>query len=140
MTRETNDVDISNSQRAEIANNANADAFIRIHCNGCSSSSVKGALTMCQSKNNKYCGKLYSESCALSECVLSGLCSETGAKNKGVSENDSISGINLCKVPVTIVEIGFMSNPEEDKLVADNDCQMKLAKGIAKGIDSYFYG
>ncbi|MBE7016513.1 MAG: N-acetylmuramoyl-L-alanine amidase [Ruminococcaceae bacterium] len=138
MVRETHDVDISNSQRAEVANKAKADAFIRIHCNGSESSSAKGALTMCQTAKNPYCGEFYTQSRNLSDCVIDGLCAETGAKNLGVSETDTMSGINWCKVPVTIVEMGFMSNPEEDELLCNKEYQKKLAQGIANGIDNYF--
>lgn len=138
MIRRTHDVDISNSQRAAMANEANADAFIRIHCNGIENSSTKGALTMCQTPKNRYCGDLYKESRALSERVINSLCQQTGARNLGVSETDIMSGINWCRVPVTIVEMGFMTNPEEDKLLCDSTYQKKLAEGIANGIDDYF--
>ena len=138
MVRETNDVDISNAERAQIANNANADAFIRIHCNSVGDSGVVGALSMCQTPGNPYCGDLYEKSRRLSECVLNGLCEETGAKNRGVSQTDDMSGINWCRVPVTIVEMGFMSNPDEDRLMSDKDYQIKLARGMAKGIERYF--
>lgn len=138
MIRRTNDVDISNSRRAMMANDANADAFIRIHCNGVENSSAKGALTMCQTPNNQYCGDLYKQSRALSDRVIDSLCRQTGAKNLGVSETDTMSGINWCRVPVTIVEMGFMTNPEEDKLLCDPSYQQKLATGIANGIDDYF--
>ncbi len=138
MIRSSNDVDISNSQRAMIANDAGADAFIRIHCNGSEISTVTGALTMCQTSQNQYCGDLYASSRALSEQIINSLCIETGAKNLGVSETDTMSGINWCRVPVTIVEMGFMSNPEEDRLLCDTSYQKKLATGIANGIDAYF--
>lgn len=138
MVRETHEVNMSNSERAIIANEANADAFIRIHANGSEDSSVHGALTMCQTPSNPYNGYLYDQSRDLSECVLSGLVGNTGCKERSIIETDTMSGINWCAVPATIVEMGFMSNPEEDALMATPEYQQKMAVGIANGIDAYF--
>ncbi len=137
MTRTTNDVNLSNSERAQIANNANAAAFIRVHANSVDTSSVKGVLTMCQTANNPYNGNLAAKSYSLSKAVLDNFASETGAVNKGVTRTDTMSGINWCTVPTTIVEMGFMSNPEEDKLMSTEDYQNKMVNGIVKGIEQF---
>ncbi len=138
MIRTGHDVNMSNAERAEVANRLGADAFIRIHANGDSNPETRGIMTLCQTAENPYNAELYSQSKALSQYVLDETVTATGGKEQFVWETDTMSGINWCQVPVTIVEMGYMSNPEEDRLMSTEDYQQKLAEGIANGIDRYF--
>lgn len=138
MIRETHDVDISNAERAIIANNANADAFVRIHVNSWTNPSYKGILTISPTANNPYCSEIYSDSRLLSELVVNSMSEVTGGKNRGVMETDTMSGINWCKVPVTIIEMGYMSNKEEAYLMETEDYQNKLVEGMVLGINRFF--
>lgn len=140
MTRESNDVKVSCKTRAEIANDANADAFIRIHANGSENKKVKGCMTACISSKNPYQDEIhqdYEKSRLLSEKVLDSLVDSIHTKREGIFERDDLSGNNWAKVPTTLVEVGYMTNPEEDELMATDEYQKKIVDGLANGIDSY---
>ena len=136
MIRETNDVSLSNKKRALMANESGSDILLRIHCNSADSQSANGALTMSPTLSNPYCRSIAADSQELSECVVSTLCRRTGAVNRGVTQTDEMTGINWSKIPVTIVEMGFMSNPEEDQKLSIiiNQCLQKELQMVLTGI------
>ena len=137
MTRESSDVPVSCIQRAEVANQLQADVFLRIHANGSESTQAEGAMTICTTPNNPYAPQLYAQSRELSDCVIQELCTATGCENDGVWETDTMSGNNWSQVPVTIVEMGYMTNPQEDELMATEEYRNKMVQGIANGVDLY---
>ena len=138
MIRERSDVDLSNSERAQMANRCGADAFVRIHANSVGSRKVKGVLTVAPTAKNPYCGPIAADSLRLSKAVGSHVASATGAVDTGVWETDEMSGINWSEVPVTILEMGYLSHPEEDRKMATDRYRNQVAKGIADGLDAYF--
>ncbi len=138
MTREVHEVNISNKERAEFATAKNADIVVRIHANGAESSSTNGALALAPSSSNPYVSNLASSSQSLSKAVLNAYCEATGMKNLGVQANDTMTGINWCTMPVTIIEMGFMTNARDDANMQDATYQSKMVQGIANGIDAYF--
>lgn len=138
MTREDHDTAISNKERAELAAAKGADILVRIHANGSEDTSVNGALAMVPSQSNPYVGYMYEECYMLGEDILNAYCENTGLANDGVQYYDNMSGINWSTIPVTILEMGFMSNQNDDLLMADKTFQPVMAEGIADGIDVYF--
>ena len=138
MTRTDSDQMLSCRERAEIANEANADVFLRIHADGSEDSTANGAMTICITPENPYIPEEYEKSRLLSEDVLDAFVSATGCRKRKVWETDSMSGNNWSKVPTTLLEMGFMTNPQEDQLMASADYQQKMIQGMADGIDRYF--
>lgn len=138
MTRENNDTAISNSERAKLAASSGCDITVRIHANGSEDGSVKGALAMIGSRSNPYVSSLYDDSYLLANDVLNSYCSETGFKNLGLQFTDDMTGINWSTIPVMILEMGYMTNPEDDLAMQDPVTRGKMVNGITEGIEKYF--
>ena len=125
LTRDSNDVNISNSDRAMVANTAGADVFVVIDGNDTDGTSV-----ICQSDENPYTYGNYSDGRLLSDTILGSVVQNTGSTNYGVIESDEKTAINWCTSPTAIVEVSSLDESDE--------YQQKLAEGIASGINSYF--
>lgn len=137
MIRESNEVNLSNQERAGMANASGADVYLRIHANG-GHPSAKGIETYYPSKNNPDVGHLSDASLRLSELILSEMCASTGAKGRGAIARDDLTGTNFARMPTSLVECGYMSNAEEDKNLNDPNYQDAMALGILRALDRYF--
>ena len=137
MTRDSNDVNISNIERAKLGNKAKADIAIRIHADGSTDPSVKG-ISMLVPTTDYLSDDLVKKSQTAGKIVLEKVIQKTGAKSRGVIKRNDMTGFNWSEIPVILIEMGFMSNPEEDKLLNTEDYQNKIAAGLFEGLAAYF--
>ena len=133
MTRETNDVDVSNLERAEMMNELGVDLVLRLHCDGATDKSANG-IGMFVRKT----GEKQEESEAAANVLLETMSEATGAKARGVFLRDTYTMNNWSIVPCILVEMGYMSNPDEDEKLNDPAYQEKLVQGMVEGIARYF--
>ena len=133
MVRESADVDISNIQRAQMMNEAGADLVLRLHCNGVDSRSAHGMVMYVRKTGAKA-----EESDQAARALLAAMLKETNAQDRGVAHSDDYSGLNWSEVPSVLVEMGFLTNPEEEALLISGEYQDKLVKGMVEGIADYF--
>lgn len=136
MTRETEEVDISNVERAEVANNANANLAIRIHCDSINNEGKTGATILIPSKKCEHTSTIYEDSNKFAEILKEKLkCNDV--KVNGIFERNDITGFNWSKVPVVILEMGFMSNYNEDRMLCNTEYQKKLMDCVSQAVDEY---
>ena len=133
MTRDTNDVDISNVERAEMMNELGVDVVLRLHCNGSTNQSTSGIGLYVKSS-----GEGAEESYAISEVLIAAMGEATGANTESVHVRDTYSGLNWSTVPSILVEMGYMSNPDEDEKLCSPEYQSELVHGMVGGLITYF--
>lgn len=133
MTRNTSSETISNIERAEIGNKNNADLAVRIHADSSDNSSAKGASMLVPGEVG-YAKDISKVSRKYGEIIFNTLLSEVGMKSRGIVTRNDLTGFNWSKVPVVLIEMGFLSNQEEDKLLSSEQYQKKIAEGLFKGI------
>ncbi|ACL77513.1 N-acetylmuramoyl-L-alanine amidase [Ruminiclostridium cellulolyticum] len=137
MIRETEECGLTNVERAKLWNSSEVDLTIRIHGNGINDSSISGVLMMVP--GNKYINdtEILRNSRKAGELVLEGVLEHTKAKSRGIEETSELTGFNWSKVPVILLEMGFMTNPEEDRLLNTDEYQNKMVAGITEGLIKY---
>lgn len=133
MTKTQDSESPGNIDRAEVGNKNNADLAIRIHCDSADSKSAKGASMLVPAPVG-YAKDVSEVSKKYGQIILNDLVATAGMNNRGTVERSDLTGFNWSKVPVVLVEMGFMSNPEEDTLLNSEEYQNKLAEGLSKGI------
>lgn len=137
MTRESHNVNISNSERAIFGNEKKADMVIRIHGDSIDNSSKTGASILIPSKDSKYTSEIYESSNGCAKLVKDSM-EKAGIEVNGIFERGDLTGFNWSKVPVVLVEMGFLSNYNEDRMMSNPEYQRKLMQSVADGVEEYF--
>lgn len=139
MTRTDENATLSNIGRAEFANDLGCDMVVRIHADGSENTSIKGISVLVPGENDYLSDPdILSASSNAGQTVLDSLIEKTGAENRGLIRRYDLTGFNWTKVPCILVECGFMSNSEDDMLLADENYRILLAEGITDGLIEYY--
>ncbi len=137
MTRTTNETTLSNADRAKFANENNADICIKLHADGTQEGGT--GMTMLIPGNKYITDKnLISKSKLLGKTVLNGAVAKTGAAKRGVYTNNEMAGFNWSKIPVVLLEMGYLTNPQDEAKLSDTNYQALIADGIVEGILEFY--
>ncbi len=140
MTRESNEVDVSNKERALIANEANAEILVGIQTDAFDDQSVKGMYAQIPASDNPYVDpENITKSETLADKILTSVTGATGARKRAYQYgNNEITMINWAKMPVCIMQFGYMTNYEEAEKLAEEEYQKLIVTSVCDGIDAYF--
>ncbi len=117
--------------RVKIGNNSNADIFVSIHLNKIEQSQYDGWQTFYKKGNE--------DSKTLATMIQNNLNNTISKENNRIpAQLNTVYLMKYVEIPITIVECGFLSNPEEEKLLQTDEYQNRLAWGIYNGINDYF--
>ena len=118
--------------RVKIGNESSADIFVSIHLNKIPQNQYDGWQTFYKDGSE--------QSAKLAKSIQSSLNDAIEKENNRVAKTiDNIYIIKHVEIPTTIVECGFLSNPQEEQQLLEDEYQNKLAWGIYNGIINYFY-
>ncbi len=137
MTRTSQDVDISNIERAQLANAADADLFVRLHADGAADRSVSGLFTLYPASIKGWTDDIAAESKAAAELAQRHLVAATGADDDGIHAGATSPGsIGRTCLPY-LPRSGYMTNPAEDRLLASPAYQDKIVQGFVKAVEEF---
>jgi N-acetylmuramoyl-L-alanine amidase len=138
MTRtKTAGTSMGNIARARIANRAGAALFLRIHADGSTDPSARGTHTLHPARHRGWTDDVYVESKRAARAVQRELRAALGFPDRGLHERSDFTGFNWADVPVILVEMGFMTNPTEDRLLSTTAYQRRAALGLCRGTMRY---
>lgn len=138
MTREVSEISLPNTERCRIANESGADVHIHIHADGSESESANGVSVLIPGGDLLGTPSIVEESARLGQLMVDCVCEATGAKNRGTVPRSDLTGLNFSEIPSVFIEMGFMTNPEEDALLSSDEYQDKIVAGMANSLMDWY--
>lgn len=135
MTKTTLEENPAGSERAAIGNRVNARIAVRIHADSYKDSSARGTTILVPADINDDMKKIAGESLRIANIMMEKLVEHAGVKPREISTRKDLTTFDWSKVPTMIIEMGFLSNKEEDMLLNTSEYQDKIAQSIAMGIE-----
>lgn len=134
MTRtRTAGTSFGNIRRARIANEAGAALFLRIHADGSPSPDARGTHILYPARIAGWTDDVYLASRRAARIVQDELLHALGFPDRGLQEHVDFTGFNWSNVPVILVEMGFMTNPTEDRVLDSDAGRDRAALGLCRG-------
>jgi len=126
-----------NVARAEYCNLRKAALMLRIHADGSTDSSRRGASTLYPALHRGWTDDVYGPSLRAARAIQRALVGSTGARNLGLVRRSDLTGFNWANVPVVLVETGFMTNPAEGRRLRSTAYQQRVARGLTAGVAAF---
>jgi N-acetylmuramoyl-L-alanine amidase len=141
MTRTGPTIDLpdgnGNIARARFCNRRHAALMVRIHADGSSDRSLHGASTLVPARHKGWTDDIYGRSLRAGRAVQKAVVAATGALDRGIVRRSDLTGFNWANVPVVLVETGFLSNPNDSRLLHTPSYQQRVARGLANGVSAF---
>ena len=134
MTRQDHAATVSNQQRASIANEAHVDLCIRIHADGSESRQPSGMSMQVPAGDLLGTPSIEQPSAQAAQIILQAVTQQTGAVSRGLTPRSDLTGFNWSEVPCILLEMGFLSNAQENEQLKQQEYQQNIAVGIANGV------
>ena len=135
LTKDNVETPLSSIERAEVGNRENANLMIRIHCDSFSNSNAKGSSMLVPNQRGYITKEISEKSIEYGKNIIEEYTKKTGLNNRGLQYRSDLTGFNWSKIPVVLLELGFISNPEEDKFLSSEENINTIAGGIKDGIE-----
>jgi N-acetylmuramoyl-L-alanine amidase len=137
MTRPGPTFSGGNIERAQFCNRRGAALMLRIHADGSADTSRRGVSTLYPARHRGWTDDVYSRSLRAARALQRSLVRASAARDLGLVQRSDLTGFNWADVPVVLAETGFLSNPQEQRLLRSAAYQQRIARGFVAGVAAF---